>query len=452
MTVNKKLFIFLSTHLIIWTFIPSIVNNNLPLDTIEALAWGSDLDWGFNKHPPMSAFAVELFYQIFRNQDWCYYLLSQIFVIFSFFIVFKLADQLLENKNYALLSVLLLEGIFFYNFTTPEFNVNVCQLPFWSLSVFYTWKSIQQNKIKDYILLGLFFSLGFLSKYLFIYLILAITILFIYLIFKEKKIRLKSFVIIPIFLLLLLPHFIWLIDNNYITVIYGLNRAQGETNLLNHLTHPALFLGKQLGILSLFFLMCFFLISKFKTNINFKDQKLIFLLFINFIPIFLMFLTSAIMGVKIRTMWMSPFYLFIGVLLVYVFNKNINLKKIKRFIIIVIFFFILSPITYATISIIKDNKRTDFPGPEIAYLVQSKWNQNFSNEISIIVGDEWFGGNLSYHLASRPKWYNSLKDNATSAKNTGGVIYVGNPKILKKICPGVFGEIKPAGYCMIGMR
>ena len=149
---------------------------------------------------------------------------------------------------------------------------------------------------------------------------------------------------------------------------------------------------------------------------------------------------------------MSPFYLFLGVLLVYIFNKKINLKKIKRFIIILIFFFILSPIAYAAISIIKDNKRTDFPGPEVAYLVQSKWNQNFSNEISIIVGDEWFGGNLSYHLASRPKWYNSLKDNATSEENTGGVIYVGNPKILKKICPGVFGTIKPVGICMIGIK
>ena len=28
----------------------------------------------------------------------------------------------------------------------------------------------------------------------------------------------------------------------------------------------------------------------------------------------------------------------------------------------------------------------------------------------------------------------------------------GNPKILKKICPGVFGKISPVGYCMIGKR
>ena len=40
---------------------PTIVNQNLPLDTIEALAWGSNLDWGFNKHPPLSAFFCEVF-------------------------------------------------------------------------------------------------------------------------------------------------------------------------------------------------------------------------------------------------------------------------------------------------------------------------------------------------------------------------------------------------------
>ena len=49
--INKILIFFLLSHLIIWTLIPYISNNNLPLDTIEALAWGSNLDWGFNKHP-----------------------------------------------------------------------------------------------------------------------------------------------------------------------------------------------------------------------------------------------------------------------------------------------------------------------------------------------------------------------------------------------------------------
>ena len=37
-------------------------------------------------------------------------------------------------------------------------------------------------------------------------------------------------------------------------------------------------------------------------------------------------------------------------------------------------------------------------------LVQNKWDDNFVNEIKIVVGDEWYAGNLSYHLISRPIW------------------------------------------------
>ena len=137
--INKIFYIFLIIHLIVWTLIPTFTNHNLPLDTIEALAWGSNLDWGFNKHPPFSAFAVEFFYKIFGNQDWAFYLLSQTFIVLGFIAVFKLANELFNNDQLAFLSVILLEGIYFFNYTSPEFNVNVSQLPFWALSIFFSW-------------------------------------------------------------------------------------------------------------------------------------------------------------------------------------------------------------------------------------------------------------------------------------------------------------------------
>jgi hypothetical protein len=78
--IKKTFYLFLFTHLLVWTLVPSLSNKNLPLDTIEALAWGSNLDWGYSKHPPFSAFAVEFFFQIFGNSDWAYYFLSQILI------------------------------------------------------------------------------------------------------------------------------------------------------------------------------------------------------------------------------------------------------------------------------------------------------------------------------------------------------------------------------------
>ncbi len=443
--------LFLLFHLIIWTLIPALSNVNLPLDTIEALAWSSNLDWGFNKHPPLSAFAVEIIYQIFGNQDWAYYFLSQIFVIIAFIAVYKFSEEIFNNKNLALLSVLLLEGICFYNFTTPEFNVNVAQLPFWALTVYYTWRCIKYDKAIDYVFLGLFAGLGILSKYLFIYLIIGIKLVFFY--FLKKGIKFSHYFIAgPITLLIILPHIIWLTENDYITITYGLQRTGGVGSFIDHLIYPIIFLAKQTVLLIPFLAMSFFLIKKIKLKINFKDKKLVFLLLTTIAPIFFMLLTSMIMGAKIRTMWMTPFYLFFGVLLIYVFQKNIIINNLKKFFLLFIFLFLLYPAAYLGVSLANDSKRTDYPGKEIARLVQNKWDKNFRNEIKIVIGDEWFAGNLSYHLSSRPKWMHSLKNKASVIESDEGVVYTGNPQILKKVCPGVFGTIKPVGYCMIGQK
>ena len=74
------------------------------------------------------------------------------------------------------------------------------------------------------------------------------------------------------------------------------------------------------------------------------------------------------------------------------------------FIICFIFLFLLSPISYATISLIKDNKRTDYPGNKIAIDIQKKWDSEFDDPINVVLGNEWIAGNLSYHLKSRPSW------------------------------------------------
>ena len=369
--INNIFFIFVLSHLLIWTVVPTITNKNLPLDVIEALAWGSNLDWGFNKHPPGSAFFPEIFFQIFGAQDWAYYFLSSLFVVISFYFVFKVADEILSSKLLSLFSVLILEAIYFYNFTTPEFNVNVCQLPFWSLVVYFSWKiySSKEIKLSDCFFIGLFGAIGFLSKYLFVYLLASIFLLFMYLIIikKDRKFDFKYFITLEVFV-------IWL------------------------------------------------LVKKIQFKFNVKDKKLLFLLVINLLPIFLILITSAIMGSKIRTMWMTPFYLYFGVLFLYILKSQINIKKTNSFLSGFLFLFFLSPIIYSYVSISQTDKRTDYPGKEIASKVQLIWSKEFNGEIQFVTGDEWKAGNLSYHLKSRPVWEGST--NSEILKNASQFICV----------------------------
>ena len=431
--ISNLFYLFLIAHLFVWTLIPSITNNNLPLDTIEALAWGSNLDWGYNKHPPVSAFFVEFFYFFFGSNDIAYYLLSQIFVILTFYIVWIFSNEFFQNKTLSFFSVLILEGIYFYNFTTPEFNVNVCQLPFWALTVYFSWKLYMKKDTNTVILilLGITASIGFLTKYLFAYLLLSIVMIFAYEFFitKTRKIDFKHYLPIEIFFVLLVPHLIWLFQNDFVTIKYAFNRAGlVDYSFLNHLKFPIIFLIKQIGILIPFFVLCYFIIKKIKIRFDIKDKKKHFILLINFLPILLMFVTSVVTGSKIRTMWMTPFYLFFGILILSMFDIKDDEQTFKEFFKPFLILFLLSPITYGLVSLISENKRTDYKGKIEANKVLQVWQKDFTESINVVLGDEWHAGNISYHMEGRPVWLGEINQKNVDLLNA----YI----CTKKVCVG----------------
>ena len=85
-------------------------------------------------------------------------------------------------------------------------------------------------------------------------------------------------------------------------------------------------------------------------------------------------------------------------------KTQINIKKLNSFLIGFIFLFLLSPILYGYVSISQTDKRTDYPGKDIAIKVQMAWHEQHDEPIKYVLGDEWAAGNLSYHLKSRPIW------------------------------------------------
>ena len=418
---EKKIFYLLCLyHLIIWTLVPYFSNKNLPLDVIEALAWGQDFDLGYNKHPPLSAWIPGLLFKIFGNKDWVYYLLSQIFIVISFIFLWKLSSFFLKKKIQILLSVLTIEGIAFYTFETPQFNVNICQIPLWIGTIYFFLKSIKNNKIADWIFLGTFSALGFLTKYIFAYLLISLFFYLIYIFFIRKKINFNFLYTVLIFFLITAPHFQWLIRNDFTTIYYALKRGElNEFNIYNHLLNPFKFLISQILILLPFLLLIYLLIKKIKIKIPFDNQKFIFLLFSFLLPFFLILITSMVTGSRIRTMWMIPFYSLVGVFFIFLYQDSINLKKLKSFNILLIIFLIVSPTLYSLRSIYNDS-RTGYEGKKIALQIEKDWKAISKDEISNVGFSEWYAGNLSYHLSNRPKVF--LEENNNFYKKPAVII------------------------------
>ena len=418
---EKKIFYLLCLyHLIIWTAVPYFSNKNLPLDVIEALAWGQDFNLGYNKHPPLSAWIPGFFFKIFGNKDWIYYLLSQVFIVISFIFLWKLSSFFFKKKSQILLSILSIEGIAFYTFETPQFNVNICQIPLWIGTVYFFLKSIKENKISDWIFLGAFSALGFLTKYIFAYLLISLFFYLIFILIKDKKIKLNFFYALLIFFLIITPHFIWLTQNDFTTIYYALKRGGlNEVSIYNHLLNPFKFLINQIIILLPFILLIYLLIKKVKIKLTLNNEKFIFLLFSFLLPFILILITSIITGSRIRTMWMIPFYSLIGIFFIFLYQDQINLKKSKNFIFLLIIFLVLSPILYSLRSIYSDS-RTGYEGKKIAIEIEKEW-KNFSKEKIYHVGfSEWYAGNLSYHLNNRPKVF--LEENNDFYKKPAVII------------------------------
>ena len=418
---EKKIFYLLCLyHLIIWTAVPYFSNKNLPLDVIEALAWGQDFNLGYNKHPPLSAWIPGFFFKIFGNKDWIYYLLSQVFIVISFIFLWKLSSFFFKKKSQILLSILSIEGIAFYTFETPQFNVNICQIPLWIGTVYFFLKSIKKNKISDWIFLGAFSALGFLTKYIFAYLLISLFFYLIFILIKDKKIKLNFFYALLTFFLIITPHFIWLTQNDFTTIYYALKRGGlNEVSIYNHLLNPFKFLINQIIILLPFILLIYLLIKKVKIKLTLNNEKFIFLLFSFLLPFILILITSIITGSRIRTMWMIPFYSLIGIFFIFLYQDQINLKKSKNFIFLLIIFLVLSPILYSLRSIYSDS-RTGYEGKKIAIEIEKEW-KNFSKEKIYHVGfSEWYAGNLSYHLNNRPKVF--LEENNDFYKKPAVII------------------------------
>ncbi|MBT4698478.1 MAG: hypothetical protein EBS46_01140 [Proteobacteria bacterium] len=418
---EKKIFYLLCLyHLIIWTLIPYFSNKNLPLDVIEALAWGQDFELGYNKHPPLSAWIPGLLFKIFGNKDWIYYLLSQVFIVISFLFLWKLSSLFLKKKTQILLSILATEGIAFYTFDTPQFNVNICQIPLWIGTVYFFFKSIKDNKINDWIFLGVFSALGFLTKYIFAYLLISLFFYLIFISIKKKKINFNFLYTLLIFFLITAPHFQWLIQNDFTTIYYALKRGGlNEVSIYNHLLNPFKFLINQITILLPFFLLIYFLIKRIKIKLPLNNEKFTFLLFSFLLPFFLILITSTITGSRIRTMWMIPFYSLIGIFFIFLYQNKINYKKLKNFNILLIIFLIISPALYSLRSIYLDN-RTGYEGKKMALLIEKEWKTISKDNIFNVGFSEWYAGNLSYQLSNRPKVF--LEENNNFYKKPAVII------------------------------
>ncbi len=135
----------LALHLVIWTALPLLVCPNLQLDLLEDLALGKEWQLGYWKHPPLPWWIADVLYRA-TGQVEAVYVLGPLAAVVCFYGVWLLAREVVGAFE-ALLAVLVLEGIHFYNFSVVKFAHDQMQLPFWAFTALFFHRALTRGRL-----------------------------------------------------------------------------------------------------------------------------------------------------------------------------------------------------------------------------------------------------------------------------------------------------------------
>src|ERR1043166_6730875 len=400
---------FAALHAAVWTALPSILYKNLPLDLIEALTYGREWQLGYDKLPPLPWWFIEIDYRLFGS-DAAYYAFSEIVILATFALVFATARPLVGALG-ALVAVLIIDGLHYFNYTAAKFNHDVIQLPFWALAGLAFRPALRHGRIADWLLLGLALGMALWAKYFVV--VLAAPLALFLLIDREARRALATpgpWLAVVVALVFMAPHLIWLVRNDFLPFAYASARAAPSHGVLDHVVHPLVFVASQVGALIPALAIAAPLRWPRPTAAAVKvdafDRRIVTLL--AFGPAATLIALSAVTGRGLVAMWGYPLWLFLGLWIVMTVGAVIDRRRLARLAGVwgIVFVGLCAAFVadYTALPSIDHRYRAAFfRGERLAGKIAQRFGAATGAPLRYVVASMWVGGNVAHYSADHPR-------------------------------------------------
>lgn len=280
----------------------------------EAYYWyyAQNMAWGYFDHPPMVALMVKLSSFLFDGELGVRFV-SCLLSVGTLFFLWLLIDNPKKNKyvwHFFVLcfSMTLLNAYGF--FTLPD-----TPLLFFTTVFLYAYKKfIISPSVIIAIVLGLTMSALMYSKY-------HAVLMIVFVLLSNLKLLTNKFAWLAVFVALLgyVPHFLWLYDNDFVSIQYHLFERPNRAYDFNDFT-----VGFFLNLLALFGLTFFWIykaLLKTKSN-NLFNRSLLFLTYGT-----LIFFFFSSLDRRVQTQWMIVISISLAVIAFNYMLENENARK-----------------------------------------------------------------------------------------------------------------------------
>jgi len=399
---------FLVLHLTVWTILPALLYANLPLDLIEALVYGREWQLGYDKLPPLPWWLIEAVHRAF-GADAAYYATAQAAVLTAFALVFALSRRLVGAVG-ALVGILIIDGLHYFQYTAVKFNHDVIQLSFWALAGYAFHAALRRGGPGSWMLLGFAVGGAVWAKYFVIVLALPYAL---FMLFDRQARRAWAtpgpWLSLLVALLVASPHILWLFQSDFLPFAYASHRAAPIRGWFDHVLHPSVFLGSQIFFLlpSLFIAAALFWPREGKkSSIDPFDRRIVTLL--AFGPALTMIALASVTGRGAVAMWGYPLWLFLGLWLVMAARVSLDTARLTRIVgawaVVFTVFVVAFVANYLVLPYFDHRYRAAlFPGDRLGAALSARFHEATGAPLRYVIGTMWDGGNLAHYSPDQPE-------------------------------------------------
>jgi 4-amino-4-deoxy-L-arabinose transferase-like glycosyltransferase len=407
---EAALWILLAAHLVLWTLLPILVCSNLQLDLAEDLALGKEWQLGYWKHPPLPWWTADALYRLTGDVR-AVYVLGPLSAAVCMYAVWLLARALVGPLQ-ALIAVLALEGIHYYNYSVVKFAHDQMQLPFWAFTGLFFYRALARGRAADWLLAGACLALAFWSKYAAF--ALAATLGLFLLIDPAARRSWRTvgpYLMALAFALVIAPNAWWLIDTGFLPFKYVDARAVTATHWYHYLLFPLRWTASQLlYLLPAIGLLALLYVPRAKPQPSQQPDAEFNRRFVTALalgPFAMTTIVALILGRLPVSLWGYPLWSFAPLAAVMWLGPVSDSARLRRFAHGILVVLLIFPLAYALVelfeSAVRDRpKATDFPGRRLAETVTQTWRQKYGTPLVYVAGSEFAVNNVAVYSPDRP--------------------------------------------------
>jgi 4-amino-4-deoxy-L-arabinose transferase-like glycosyltransferase len=402
-------------QIVAWTLAPILTHHAPPLDVVEGYMWGREWVIATYKHPALPSWALEASRLLTGSVGWPAYVVSQLFIAATFVFVFLLGRDLTGPRR-AAAGTLLLTGIAFYAWPTPEFNHNVAETPFWAALPWALWRAVERRGIGWWVLVGVVGAGGLYAKLTTALLLVTLAAWILWdARARQSLVTPGPWIGLAVFVALAAPLAVWLVSNDFLPVRY----AAARTGQPHASSVPLFILSVALNLLGMLALLAVAGLilprRRFGAAATVPEpppdpvapRALAYLIGLTAGPMVLTIVVALVTGSSLKSAWGSSMFNFAGVLAVVLASSRFDTIALRRIAVCAAVLIVAVPLAYAIVIAAGPSRagmpvRVNWPQAEISKRFTAIWARETGRPLRIVGGDNWIAGLVGITAKDRP--------------------------------------------------